>query len=392
MKKKSKQEKVEENVKEDLTTKDVKSPTPVNPVPPTEKTSNVEIVKTEDEKNGKGSVVLGTVVNGVVTPTNSALPGKINPIEKKVVVENTAVNKKKVTIVTPREKRMHTIMAIVVILALGFCGGAYYYFGVLHNPRNFMVKDITYNLGEHLSNNVNDYIDLSNVDELKYVLNISDVDITTIGDYYYTVTYQDIVKRGMIKVVDTLGPVLTLKENIMIKTNSAYKLEDFIVSCEDPSGCEYDFVEKPDVTVEGGHTVNILAKDSLGNESVTTVTYQVGSMTVSMVCTSPIVTNEALNTREFTTDTVYFNIADKTFNHISRRISNIFMRQEGYINFKNNNQSNPAYVFNDLNFSYYYDTEILESPNFINQDGAISYYESNGYKCDIAQTEEKNSD
>lgn len=349
---------------------------------PVSNDESVAIHKTEDEKNGKGSVVLGTIVNGVVNPTNNALPGKINPIEKKVVVNTNDKNKKRVTIVTPRERRMHTIMSIVVILALAFCGGSYYYFGVLHNPKNFIVKNITYNLGEKLSNNVNDYIDLNNVDELKYILNTSNVDINTIGTYSYTVTYQDVVKRGTINVVDTWGPVLTIKDDIMLKTNSTYKIEDFVSSCEDPSGCDYDFESNPDVSTDGVHTVNIIAKDALGNVTNLPVNYQVGSMLVSILCTSTTTTNESLGTRETIRDTVYFSIEDKSFDHISRRIDNIFMRQEGYQEFKNSNQSNSTYEFNDLNFSYSYVNEIPTSSNFINQDGAISYYEANGYRCE----------
>ncbi len=356
---------------------------PVVKTAPAVKEESIAIHKTEDEKNGKGSVVLGTIVNGVITPTNNALPGKINPIEKKVVVDNPDKNKKRVTIVTPREKRMRTIMSIVVLLALGFCGGAYYYFGVLHNPKNFIVKNITYNLGETLSNNVNDYIDLNNVDELQYILNISNVDINTIGTYFYTVTYKDVVKRGTINVVDTWGPIVTLKNGIMVKTNSTPKLEDFVETCEDPNGCEYDFESNPDVSTDGVHTVNIIAQDSLGNISTTTANYQVGSMTVSIVCTSPVVTNSEANTVETTIDTVYFNIEDNTLNHITRRINNVFTRQESYQDFKNRNQNNQSYIFNDQNFSYSYETEIFQSTNFSNQESAISYYEANNYKCEI---------
>ena len=86
-------------------------------IAPQTNNESITVSKTEDIKSGKGSVVLGKITNGVVTPTNYALPNKINPFVKEEVKTNINKNKKRVTIVTPREKRMRTLMSILVVLA-----------------------------------------------------------------------------------------------------------------------------------------------------------------------------------------------------------------------------------------------------------------------------------
>ena len=72
----------------------------------------VNVEKTEDVKSGKGSVVLGHIVNGNITYTNNPLPNKINPLVKPEVPKNIEKNKKRVNIVTRREKRMRTIISL----------------------------------------------------------------------------------------------------------------------------------------------------------------------------------------------------------------------------------------------------------------------------------------
>lgn len=344
---------------------------------------NITVEKTEDIKSGKGSVILGKIANGVVTPTNNSLPNKINPFAKEEVKTTVDKNKKRVTIVTPREKRMRTIMSIVVILALAFCGGAYYYFAVLNNPQNYTIKDLTYNLGETISTNVKDYVNLSNVDELQYVLNVSGVDANTIGDYPYTVTYRGEVKRGIIHVVDKLGPTIIPQEYIILKLNDSYTINDFVKECNDASGCEFSFATNPDLTTEGLHTVIINAKDTLGNNSSLEVTYQVGSELVSLVCTSPTNDNAVLNTRETLIDNIYFNVSDRTFNHLTRTISNTFTSEIDYQHFKEQNQNNLNYLFEDTKFTYSYYTEIPTTNNYQDITSALNYYQNNNYTCNL---------
>lgn len=411
MKKKKKDKKVEEKVTSTNQTTEVINGTPnpastptAQPAPTTQNTQTtpaaptstpnpkpqvsfqkqadeVSIIKTEDDKNGKGSVVLGHIKDGVVTPTNYALPHKINPFVKQEEPKVVS-NKKQVRIVTPREKRMRTIMSLVVLLALAFCGGVYYYVAVVNDPQNYTIKNVTYNLGETVSTNSQDYVNKKNIDELQYVLNIDNVKADTIGTYNYTITYRGEVKTGTISIVDTLGPVLTPKEDIIIKVNAPFNIDNFITECKDPSGCEYKFETEPDVSVEGNYVANIVAVDSLGNTTILPINFQVGSLTVTLVCRSTFRNNETLSSREITTDTAYFNVDTLEFDHLVRTINNVFTKQADYQNFKSRNQNNPNYKFNDMNFSYSYDTEFRTNNNYTNLDSAKSYYESNGYNCE----------
>ncbi len=339
---------------------------------------NIEIKKTEDIKSSNGTSVLAKINNeGGVEIVNEVLPSKINPyqkVEKKV----NNVNKNRKKIVTPREKRHMTIISITMILLLALCGGCYYYFGIIKNPQNYTIKNVTYELGDKVSNNPRDYVNRENIDELQYTLNLDSVKEDEIGTYNYTITYKGETKKGIINIVDTKGPTISSKENIILSLNSNYNIDDFVASCSDPSGCSYDFLITPDTTIAGGYTIKIIAKDELGNETTIEVNYKVDD-NIAILCTLPSYSDTINNTRVSITEKLYFNNNNELVK-IIKSSNNIFFSNDKYEEFKNAHQ-NDNFTFNDYNFSYTSEEEISNPTSFNYKEELINYYTTSGYTC-----------
>ena len=131
--------------------------------------------------------------------------------------------------VTENSKKTGFIFVLFVII-IGVLG----YF-VVFKQVYFSVKNVKLELGEELSENINDYLSKKVIDTSDYKIDISKVKPDEIGEYSYSITYNKIVKKGKVKVVDTVAPTFTLKEMIIEKGSTDYFLGDFLETCEDAS-------------------------------------------------------------------------------------------------------------------------------------------------------------
>lgn len=95
----------------------------------------------------------------------------------------------------------------------------------------------------------------------------SEVDISKEGDYPITFTWREHSEKAVVKVRDTIPPELTVKdyETDLVEE---IKPEMFVEKAEDLSEVTIRFAETEDWSKEGTYTVEILAEDASGNQTV----------------------------------------------------------------------------------------------------------------------------
>ena len=154
--------------------------------------------------------------------------------------------------------------------------------------RNVYVKlnDIKLELGEKLPEEIINYIGLiSNDSKLSIESDIpldKEGHTKMIGRFNYYLVYNgDGFKystltnvKSTIRVIDTVKPVIKVKENAEIEYDSDFDVTD-IAECIDLSDCKMTVLEEVNTTDSGKHTVNITAVDGGNNVSYAEATFTV---------------------------------------------------------------------------------------------------------------------
>lgn len=167
------------------------------------------------------------------------------------------------------------IHTMVIIMCLTFLTGAYY-------ERNiyYKLEEITIELGNPIPDEVYGYLKILNDENFAIETNaptdkLGNIEKTGVFSYY--LVYNDPVYlfskitnvKSTITVIDTINPVITIKENNKFKYNSDVEAED-IATCYDLSGCTLTLDEKIDSTISGEKEVTIIATDGNNNKSYIT--------------------------------------------------------------------------------------------------------------------------
>ncbi len=198
---------------------------------------------------------------GIATPTENSNPLPVQEPHKK---DNT----KKIIII---------ILVVILILSIGM--GVYYFLNIANTktPQTIVTPKISeWELGKTLSSKITDFADFTGIDANSCTLDVSNININETGNYSYTITCpslkQPITKD--ITVHDTLGPEVELKE-VFTTPNTNVSLEDFVLSCEDPSledKCEIIIADETIsleelVKKEGEYTIPLTIRDDLNHET-----------------------------------------------------------------------------------------------------------------------------
>jgi len=170
------------------------------------------------------------------------------------------------------------IKCLVLFFVIGLIIGIFLY---IKNNNTFKLKDIKINLGDKLSDNVEDYIKGSIKNISDYKLYLDDVDITKVGEYEYNVKYNKHVETGTIKVVDNKKPIVTPSDEVIIGIKDEINLNIFIAKCEDDSlPCSVSLKKDSDIDKlkkEGSHKIDLVVSDSVGNKTNITVDVTISS-------------------------------------------------------------------------------------------------------------------
>ena len=168
---------------------------------------------------------------------------------------------------------------LIIFFIIGVMIGGYIYF---HNQNILKIKNVTIELGEKVPLDLDFYIKskINNIND--YELNITSVSVDEngytdeIGEFKYTVQYDNQIKSAKVRVKDTKSPSVTLKQ-LTVGVNEDFLLNDFIDECSDLSlPCKVTLKNKNDDKLfyeVGSHNIELKISDKYGNykEMETTV-------------------------------------------------------------------------------------------------------------------------
>lgn len=161
------------------------------------------------------------------------------------------------------------ILILVLIAAIGF--GVYYFLNLAKNStKNIAIqtKDVYLELGETLSNNIDDYATISGYSKENCTLEVNNIDINKVSTYKYAITCGSKKAEGTAIVDDTKGPIVETTDLTLVP-GSTIKPEDFIENCTDATSCSYEFVT--DITGltgnEGEYDIEIVVSDEYSNKT-----------------------------------------------------------------------------------------------------------------------------
>ena len=168
------------------------------------------------------------------------------------------------------------IIILIIILIAGVGFGVYYFlFAARTNAptATINVKDLKIELGEKLSENIDDYATISGYDKNSCKIDISEVSSDKVGAYRFYVTCGENKVDGTVIIDDTTKPDAVTNEMVVLP-NATIKVEDFIDSCIDASTCTYKFSNEQEVQTAlktiGEYDISILVTDEYNNESTIT--------------------------------------------------------------------------------------------------------------------------
>ena len=241
----------------------------------TENTDGIVLESKDKELKSDGAVVIANIVNDdIVMDEKAVLPAQIDIEARKRNRANMLKSKKRKNKVEldDEAKKSQNITSIIVLILICFLGGFAYYIYNRKTLKEFQPLPVTVELGDKLPIRTKNYVKPgvgNTVDELKYVLNTKDVDIDEVGEYNFTVTFNNITKTGTIKIVDTTAPDLTVKR-VVITEGTTYGPESFVDECIDLSGCNYSFEDSKTTEkyrTPGTYNVYIVATDPYENKT-----------------------------------------------------------------------------------------------------------------------------
>lgn len=344
--------------------------------------NNIKIEETSVTKSQKGTVTVATVNNGTVSVLTDKFPEPIDISVKasKVVTKNG----KKVRIMTKRELITNIVLSFFFVLALCGVGYGTYYYLFRNNPRNFETKNVTVELGEEIPQSVRSYINLTDISEPDYSLDLSGVK-NEIGTYTYKVSYGNTTKTGTITVNDTKAPVITFKDVKDFDSGTIITKDMLVLSCEDISECSYELTSPVDTSNVGEVTASITAKDNLGNSADYTIDLNILEKLTKLICSkSGIGLDENSKMMvENNNYTLSFTGA-KALKSGTLLTTRTYLGETDYTSIKDNLQAS-GYVLEEVNKKATKTSEIDNVANLTNQDEVKTHLESNGYICNISE-------
>ena len=344
--------------------------------------NNIKIEETSVTKSQKGTVTVATVNDGAVSILTDKFPEPIDISVKasKVVTKNG----KKVRIMTKRELITNIVLSFFFVLALCGVGYGTYYYIFRNNPRNFETKNVTVELGEEIPQSVRSYINLTDISEPDYSLDLSGVK-NEIGTYTYKVSYGNTTKTGTITVNDTKAPVITFKDVKDFDSGTVITKDMLVLSCEDISECSYELTSPVDTSNVGEVTASITAKDNLGNSADYTIDLNILEKLTKLICSkSGIGLDE--NSKIMTEDNNYTLLftGAKVLKSGTLLTTRTYLGETDYTSIKDNLQAS-GYILEEVNKIATKTSEIDNVVNLTNQDEVKTHLESNGYICNISE-------
>lgn len=240
-----------------------------------ESTTAFELVSKDNTLKSDGAISLGVFnAEGEATiNADAVLPEQIDMEQRKIERQKNKGKRKKKEKIKPDKKamrRQNRVALIVLSIILLLAGFTLWY---IYRPteEDFKPKVVEVELGESLPIRTSSYVEPgisgTEIDELLYSLDLSQVNVGQVGEYDFTVTYKNIKKYGKLYIKDTTQPELEVRP-VTIVEGAEYDASSFVEICHDLSGCNYSFQDNDTVTkytTAGNYTVYVVATDAYQN-------------------------------------------------------------------------------------------------------------------------------
>lgn len=347
---------------------------------PTGPVNNIKIEETSVTKSQKGTITVATINNGTVSILNNSFPEPIDISVKNAKIMNK--NGKKVRIMTKRELITNIVLSFFFVLALCGVGYGTYYYIFKNNPRNFETKNITVELGEEIPASVRNYINLTDISEPDYNLDLSNVK-NEIGTYTYKVSYGNTTKTGTITINDTTAPVITFKEVSEFDAGTNITKDMLVAACEDISDCTYELTSPIDTENPGEITASITAKDNLSNSKDYTINLTIIEKIIKLSCSGTNVTTDENGKTLLESNNYDLNFTtNKILKTGNIKVIRTYLSDSDYVSIKDGLKAN-GYTLEEVNRRAIKESTIDNVANLTTQDEIKTHLESSGYTCSI---------
>lgn len=209
---------------------------------------------------------------------------------------------------------------------------------IIHKDTNKIIlkNDVfIYELGEEISADVSDYLkdadSIKNINDYKIVTTDFEIvdnmlvfnnDEAKTGDYNINIVYKKMIKKVIIRVVDTISPEFTnFTDNIKVEQNT--EKIDFLkyFEAKDLTDVEITIEGEYNLTKEGEYEITVIAKDSNENQTKkkSTITVYKKETTKETAGTKQETTNNVSSKKEETTLSNNNNSTSSSANNSSPR-------------------------------------------------------------------------
>lgn len=154
------------------------------------------------------------------------------------------------------------VLAIMTVAVIGTV-----LIGCESGPITPIKKEVNAELGVEMSTNPADYVEASNAVLAETVVDVSKVDVTTLGEYEMTVTYRTEVKTIKVMVVDTIAPVAEIEEEIAVLAGKPINARALIKKIMEYSDGTTVVLAEEMYEEAGEYDNTITFKDVSGNKS-----------------------------------------------------------------------------------------------------------------------------
>ena len=370
----------------------------VEPVPPVEPVSAIPPVEPIPPVQPVNYDVPEAINTFNTTPVFNEI-GTVPPIPNTPIVEPTMNTNPEVPKQPKKKNKM--IFVLIIVLLIAAVGVGVYIFLNMSNSSTPIVsvtpKEVTLEAGSSISTNIEDYATFNGISSSSCSLDTSNITDTNIvgSSYVFTITCNNVDYTGTIKIVDTTAPEVVLQQ-VTVQVGSEVTPEDFIDDCTDASGaCTYEFSD-PDVVAgyvntAANYHVDILVKDSAGNEVTVTGTLIVTEDVVPDMYLSCTMNNEIIK----------FSMIENALNgDITRSYEFTFTSVDDYNSYKSANQDSSEVTYQNVTGVPSFDdasttltiTQTVTKQELDREEGSTlptaygelrAYYVEEGYSCNI---------
>ncbi len=301
-------------------------------------------------------------------------------------------------------KSLLIIIIFILIMAIGF--GVYYFLNMGKTTAPAInITPIFQNLelGDSIPTEPAKFVTVTGLDINTCTVNSSEINNKKIGNYNYSVTCAGRTVTGTVTVKDTKGPVVKLK-TLRVTPNTTVTLNDFVVSCTDPSlsnGCN-DIKIKEDIDLNeiiktpGTYNFTLLVSDDYAStspsEEETHITEAKATLIVDENAPSLTITC-SLKNNNIKTTYEYGLTAERSISLIEKTTTEEYEDEQTYTEAKEKLPNTSDATTDDeeqtitTTEEYTMDklmTELKLENAFTGYEDIFSYHENAGYTCSLS--------